>query len=897
MAAEPLVTCVVCAYDYGAYVETAVRSALDQEGLPDGASALEVIVVDDGSTDATPAILARFGDAITLLTQRNEGPAVATNRAIAQARGRYVSLLDADDVWLPDKLARQLAILDAHPEVGLVHGDMEVIDGAGGTTRPSKYDWYGELPVVGRALGRLLAQNEATTSSITLRTGLARAIPPTPAWAWCRDWWLAAHVAAAHEIDALREPVARYRIHGDNISAQDMTSERAIRLWERDVRVRRILLRELDLTNATLDELALAWARFAGFLAKVAEVREIAQTAVVPVSDDDRVGAATLCAQARTLLDTDPAAAGRIAVKAMATNPFEPASAALFEAARGRRYADRAPTPAERTRAFAELTAAARTSDPAARRRHAARALVLDPRDDHARALAEPDARLAPPTPRDAEQHARFHARAGGNGFQLDGARAFVAAAHADELVERPALLQAWANAFAPDDDAMLAIVTADEDLGAVHTRLAHALDAAGLGSDTAHDLALVLAPEGTPAETALARAAHAALTASGTDASGATARTAVGGFADRADASEATTRATAGGFADRALAGHPRAGAEAPHALRALAEQRWSHDGFGAPLAVAIQICPQRWDGAERWGDTHFARALVDELERRGHAARIEVLAEWDAPDRPPADVTIHLRGLWPYVPRRTGSGDELSVLWNISHPDLLTTAECDAFDLVLTPSARHAEGLATQTSTPVHVLEQATDPVVFFPDRDSAHARELVFVGNSRGIFRPILRDLLSDGGGAARDLAVWGQGWHGVLPDGLVAGQHLPNEQVRRAYSSAALVLNDHWDDMRAQGIVSNRVYDALACGALVVSDDLPELAARFGDAVVTYRTPQELRAQIDELLADPAQRAERAARGRELVLARHTFRHRVDALLDALKTVSPAPILCS
>ena len=158
---EPLVTCVICAYDYGSYVEAAVRSALEQEGIPGPpADALEVIVVDDGSTDETPAILASFGDAIAIVHQRNEGPAVATNRAIARARGRYVSLLDADDVWLPDKLARQVALLEQRPEVGLVHGDMEVIDGAGRRTRPSKYDWYGELPVVGRALGRLLSHSE-----------------------------------------------------------------------------------------------------------------------------------------------------------------------------------------------------------------------------------------------------------------------------------------------------------------------------------------------------------------------------------------------------------------------------------------------------------------------------------------------------------------------------------------------------------------------------------------------------------------------------------------------------------------------------------------------------------------------------------------------------------------
>ncbi|HET6449024.1 MAG TPA: glycosyltransferase, partial [Conexibacter sp.] len=403
----------------------------------------------------------------------------------------------------------------------------------------------------------------------------------------------------------------------------------------------------------------------------------------------------------------------------------------------------------------------------------------------------------------------------------------------------------------------------AEEDVRAVHARLARALGDAGFGAETEHDLALVLAPTGTPAETALAREAHALL-------------------------SERPGQ--------RALAGHPRADAAAPHELRALAEQRWSHDGFGTPLAVAIQICPQRWDGAERWGDTHFARALADELARRGHAARIEVLAEWDAPGRAPADVTIHLRGLWPYVPRRDPGHDELNVLWNISHPDLVTAVECDAFDLVLTPSARHAEQLATRTTAPVHVLEQATDPVVFFPEPDAAHERELVFVGNSRGTFRPVLRDLLP----TARDLAVWGQGWDSLLPDGLRAGQHLPNDEVRRAYSSAGIVLNDHWDDMRAQGIVSNRVYDALACGALVVSDHVPELRERFGDAVVTYRTRAELHDAIERLLADPAERAERAARGRADVLARHTFRHRVDALLASiapLKTASDRPILCS
>ena len=171
--------CVIVVHNYDAYVDAAVHSALAQEGF--GPDELEVLVVDDGSTDRTPAVLASFGDAITVLRQDNSGPAVATTRAIELARGRYVALLDGDDEWLPDKLARQLGLLEERPEVALVHADLEVIDSAGRPINSSKYDWSGHLPVVGRALGRLLTMNEAITSTIVVRAEVAKRLRPTPA--------------------------------------------------------------------------------------------------------------------------------------------------------------------------------------------------------------------------------------------------------------------------------------------------------------------------------------------------------------------------------------------------------------------------------------------------------------------------------------------------------------------------------------------------------------------------------------------------------------------------------------------------------------------------------------------------------------------------------------------
>src|SRR4051812_3132179 len=268
-AAEPLITCILTAYDYAQFVERAVASAFGQTGLPDGP--LEIVAVDDGSTDGTLELLEAMGPPVRVLRQQGLGPTVGTYTALDVARGRYVALLDADDEWLPDKLARQLALLEARPEVGLVYGDMEIIDGDGGVLQPSNFAWTRQQPAVGRALGTFLGRNLATTSTIMLRTDLARALPQAPGWAWCRDWWMAAHVAAAGELDCVTEPVTRYRMHGSNLSAlDDGQREKTLRLWHRDLRVRRIFLRELDLSSVTLDDIAAAWERFVWFTGQIA---------------------------------------------------------------------------------------------------------------------------------------------------------------------------------------------------------------------------------------------------------------------------------------------------------------------------------------------------------------------------------------------------------------------------------------------------------------------------------------------------------------------------------------------------------------------------------------------------------------------------------------------------
>jgi spore maturation protein CgeB len=114
--------------------------------------------------------------------------------------------------------------------------------------------------------------------------------------------------------------------------------------------------------------------------------------------------------------------------------------------------------------------------------------------------------------------------------------------------------------------------------------------------------------------------------------------------------------------------------------------------------------------------------------------------------------------------------------------------------------------------------------------------------------------------------------------------VAGEHVPNDELRRVYSSAKIVLADHWPDMREYGYISNRIYDALASGATVVSDAVTGIDERLGDAVAIYHSREQLHQTIDSLLADEDQRRRRAEQGRELVRRNHTFEQRLDVLLQ-------------
>jgi hypothetical protein len=295
--------------------------------------------------------------------------------------------------------------------------------------------------------------------------------------------------------------------------------------------------------------------------------------------------------------------------------------------------------------------------------------------------------------------------------------------------------------------------------------------------------------------------------------------------------------------------------------------------------LRIACTVACPSAKVAKRWGDWHLASALAVGLARYGHEVRVQTAPEADAPAGRCCDVHLVVRGLAPV--RRTPG--QRHVLWIVSHPESVETHECDEADLVLVASHRFAEALRQRTATPVEVMLQATDHHRFRPvPPDPAHVHPVTVVAKTREVLRPIVAAAIAVG----LRPAIYGGGWHGFVDDELIVADFVPNEELPSVYSSAGVVLNDHWETMRAWGFVSNRLFDVLACGTPVVSDHIPEIVDLFGGAVPTYRTPDELGAIVRALLDEPAGARERAAAGRARVLASHTFDHRAGELLRAL-----------
>ncbi len=204
MTKPDLISCIVPVFNGERYLAEALDSILAQTWRP-----LEVIVVDDGSTDGSAAVAAGYGAEVSYLYQANAGPSAARNLGMDVARGDFIAFLDADDLWHKEKLARQMARFEARPELDLCSTHVENF-------------WS---PDVKREEDRLgdsgLAKTQpGATHAIVARRALFDRIGPFDAALMHRDAmeWLSRAVDAGAVMETLPDVLVFRRLHRDNMS-------------------------------------------------------------------------------------------------------------------------------------------------------------------------------------------------------------------------------------------------------------------------------------------------------------------------------------------------------------------------------------------------------------------------------------------------------------------------------------------------------------------------------------------------------------------------------------------------------------------------------------------------------------------------------------------------------
>ncbi len=208
----PEVSVILPVYNVARFVRAAIESVLSQSWRD-----LELIAIDDGSTDSTAGAVEEIDDhRIVRLQQTHQGPAAARNAGLGRACGQFIAFLDGDDVWLPGKLERDIAFLEAHRDAALIFSQMRIIDEAGRDAGRTVRKWCGVL-----GLRDLVIENKIGTSTVVIRRETALRVgqfdEDLPA-ASDYDYWLRMSMAYAGGIQGRPEVTALYRRRPNQLS-------------------------------------------------------------------------------------------------------------------------------------------------------------------------------------------------------------------------------------------------------------------------------------------------------------------------------------------------------------------------------------------------------------------------------------------------------------------------------------------------------------------------------------------------------------------------------------------------------------------------------------------------------------------------------------------------------
>jgi glycosyltransferase involved in cell wall biosynthesis len=219
MSNEVKVSVVMPSYNAARFVTAAIDSVLAQT-----VQDFEILVVDDGSTDDTCEVLAKYDAPIKYLYKPNGGVSSARNFGIENARGKYIAFLDADDLWLPEKLEKQLAILEADAQIGLVYAATEKVDENlqnVGYIEANSYEDYCEALLLNLNIVAGSCSSAIVRRDVALQTNGFDAEFST-----CADWEYWLRLSLLTKFAPIKEYLVKYRVVAGSMSSNPYVSKR-----------------------------------------------------------------------------------------------------------------------------------------------------------------------------------------------------------------------------------------------------------------------------------------------------------------------------------------------------------------------------------------------------------------------------------------------------------------------------------------------------------------------------------------------------------------------------------------------------------------------------------------------------------------------------------------------
>ena len=304
---------------------------------------------------------------------------------------------------------------------------------------------------------------------------------------------------------------------------------------------------------------------------------------------------------------------------------------------------------------------------------------------------------------------------------------------------------------------------------------------------------------------------------------------------------------------------------------------------------------------GEENTGDYWIAKDFSIGFEEYGIETDIDYRTEYHRAHTKEPTLNIYMRGYTKFYPPFGNNLNMLYVYYPMAYdknsqnkhtknylknrPLMPKDASLDDdfqnYDIIAVASQKYTNELNEYGINAIYI-PQFTNPQKFYPAPKDELKTDILFVG-SNWHDRTSLRYSIELG----YNVSVYGYNWHGIIPDFMYKGEYIPNEQLNQYYSSAKIILNDHRPDMKEFGFVNNRIYDATASGALVISDYIKEIDDIYQGSVPMYKSKEELNQLLNYYLNNEKERLKKAELAREITLKHFTNKAIAKQILNYIK----------